>query len=128
MPTPATDSPVRVVLPSEPQYARIARLVASGMGTLAGFDLDAIEDLRISIDELFVELIELGDGSEIEIEVSTNGQHVEASGHTRANPNAIVDEQRRDLARQILRVACAEHRVTVEAGSASFWLRTHDVG
>jgi anti-sigma regulatory factor (Ser/Thr protein kinase) len=48
----ADDEPVRLILPAGTRYLRVARLVASSLATMAGADLDGVEDLRIAVDEL----------------------------------------------------------------------------
>jgi hypothetical protein len=42
---------VELEVPAEARYLRLARLVASGIGTDAGFDIGALEDLRVGVDE-----------------------------------------------------------------------------
>ena len=60
--TDGHDGVVRLELPVESQYIRVARLVASGLGATAGLDVDAVDDLRIAVDELCAALFEVGDG------------------------------------------------------------------
>ena len=43
---------VRLEVPAESGYLRVVRLTASAVGTVVGFDVDRIEDLRIAADEL----------------------------------------------------------------------------
>ena len=43
---------VTLTFPAAPCHVRLARLVASGMATQAGFGIDDIEDLRIGVDEM----------------------------------------------------------------------------
>jgi len=49
--TDGHDGVVRLELPIESQYIRVARLVASGLGATAGLDVDGVDDLRIAVDE-----------------------------------------------------------------------------
>ena len=42
---------ILVTIPADARYLRIARLTAAALASDLGFDLDAIEDLRIAVDE-----------------------------------------------------------------------------
>ena len=46
------DGLIELVLPADTRLVRVARLVASGVATAAGFDVDEVEDLRIAVDEV----------------------------------------------------------------------------
>jgi hypothetical protein len=43
---------VRLVVPATPEFLRLARVTAAGLGGRLGFSYDEIEDLRLAIDEL----------------------------------------------------------------------------
>jgi len=47
----------RLEVPADPAYLRVARLTASAVGAVGGFDVARIEDLRIAVDELVGALI-----------------------------------------------------------------------
>jgi serine/threonine-protein kinase RsbW len=57
---PEADDHVLLDLPASFVHVRLARLVASGIGSSAGFDVEEIEDLRIAVDEACGILIEAG--------------------------------------------------------------------
>ena len=53
MTSPAADgSEVRLLVPAQSRFLRLARLTAAGLAGDLGYSLDEIEDLRIAIDEL----------------------------------------------------------------------------
>ncbi len=57
---------IRVVIPAQARFLRIARLTAAGVAGDLGFDLRDIEDLRVAIDEMCAVVIEsAGDGVEL---------------------------------------------------------------
>jgi anti-sigma regulatory factor (Ser/Thr protein kinase) len=48
---------IRLVLPAEAEYGRIARITASSLALRLGFPFPEIEDLRIAIDEMVILLL-----------------------------------------------------------------------
>ena len=50
--------PVQLSAPAERSSARLARLVASGVGAGAGLSIDDTEDLRIAVSELVALLVD----------------------------------------------------------------------
>ena len=54
---PPTNDVVRLVLPAEPDYGRIARIAASSLGLRLGLSFPAIDDLRLAVDETVILLL-----------------------------------------------------------------------
>lgn len=48
---------VRLAVPANPEFLRLARVTAMGLASRVAFTVDDIEDLRIAIDELLLTLI-----------------------------------------------------------------------
>ena len=48
---------VQLVMPADPEFLRLARVTAMGLASRLQFTIDAIDDLRIAIDELVFGLI-----------------------------------------------------------------------
>jgi serine/threonine-protein kinase RsbW len=94
--------PIDLVLPSDASLMRVARLVASGVATFAGFDFDELEDLRIAVDELCAALIEGGTGSPIALRFDVLGDRVDVDGTTGVDGAAYFEPERYGLSRQIL--------------------------
>jgi hypothetical protein len=65
---PAPDV-IRLVLPAEPDYGRIARIAASSLALRLGLTFAEIEDLRIAVDETVILLLRPeGDAGDITLE------------------------------------------------------------
>ncbi|MCX7619620.1 MAG: hypothetical protein N2037_02105 [Acidimicrobiales bacterium] len=52
-----THDVIRLLLPAEPVYGRLARIAAQNLALRLGFDFRSIEDLRLAIDELVIFLL-----------------------------------------------------------------------
>jgi hypothetical protein len=54
------DGEVRVCVPCAARFARVARTAAAACGVLEGFSVEALGDIRLLVDEIFVAMYELG--------------------------------------------------------------------
>ena len=116
------DGLVRLELPIESQYIRVARLVASGLGASAGLDVDGVDDLRIAVDELCAALFEVGEGP-VELTFAIRNEEVEVTGRTETGALGAFEPARLVLSRQILDVACDDYSLTLDGGYAQFTMR-----
>jgi hypothetical protein len=114
---------VRLELPTDTRYIRVARLVASGLGSTAGLDVEGVDDLRIAVDELCAALFELADGGSVSLTFALNEGGVEVEGHAPAAHSAHIDKERFALSEQILGVACDRFSLDVDGGVARFSLQ-----
>jgi anti-sigma regulatory factor (Ser/Thr protein kinase) len=108
---------VRLQIPAQSRVVRAARLVASGLTSAAGFDVDEVDDMRIAVDELCAVLFELGTGDVVSFTFTTRPGEIEVFGETTANDDG-VDPSRFALSVQILNAACDEFSWTVADGTA----------
>jgi hypothetical protein len=99
---------VKLEVEGDHRYVRIARLVASGVASLAGFDIESVEDLRIAVDEGCVWLIEHGEGAPLRLVLRpVEGRGVEVIGET--DRRGVTDAAPSVLVDQILAASCEEH-------------------
>ena len=117
------DGLIELVLPADTRLVRVARLVASGVATTAGFDVDEVEDLRIAVDELCTALVEGGDGSSLLLGFDLGDGEVTVIGSTSAAGGAAFEPDRLALSRQILAVVADEHELHADHGQIS--VRVH---
>lgn len=111
---------VRLELPSDTRYMRVVRLVASGLGATLGFDVEAVDDFRIAVDELCAAMLEVSDGSVLDLSFEMRDDGIEVNGRTTTEPAARLSPDRFALSEQILRVAADRYSVSVEGGTAQF--------
>jgi serine/threonine-protein kinase RsbW len=116
------DGTIELVLPADSRLVRVARLVASGVATTAGFDVDEIEDLRIAVDEMCASLILGGSGEPLLLGFEVGDSAVTVFGSTTAGQKAVLEPDRLALSVQILDVVVDEHTLASDHGQISFRL------
>ena len=116
----AVDGPIVLTLPADSRMARIARLTATALGSMAGFSVDDSDDLRIGVDELVVMMVEGGDGADLTIRFEVTDSEVHVSAQTPASAHG--DPERFVLSEQILGVVADTYSVATEGGSLVAWL------
>jgi serine/threonine-protein kinase RsbW len=116
----AEDTPVRLAIPARARYLRLARLTAAGIAGDMGFGLEAIEDLRVAVDEVCAILIDgADDGVELELSYSANGEGLVIEGSC-ANAGAVPDLH--PVARELLAMTADEYDVQPDGDGVSFRL------
>jgi serine/threonine-protein kinase RsbW len=110
---------IELVLPADTRLVRVARLVASGIATTAGFDVEEVEDLRIAVDELCTALVEGGDGGALYLGFDLKDGEVAIIGTTTAAGFAAFEPERLALSRQILAVVVDDHELHTDHGQIS---------
>lgn len=103
---------VRLILPADARFVRVARLAAAGVAVPAGFAVDDVEDLAIAVDELTSTLIEAGGvDDELDLELTVGNGSVAVEGQVPLVGPHRVDPERRRLSEEILSAVAAEHEV-----------------
>jgi len=117
------DSPVRLVIPARTRYLRRARLTAAGIAGDNGFGLEAIEDLRVAVDEMCATLLEgVPEGAEIELvyRATAEGLLIEGSA-----PGTNGVPELHPVARELLAMTADDYSVEPDGESISFRLVKH---
>ena len=111
------DGPIELALPADTRLLRLVRLVASGLASTAGFDVDELDDLRIAVDEAVASLLEGGDGTRLTLRFDVGESEVGMAGSTPAMPGTSLDADRVELSTQILAAVCDDHELDVSNGT-----------
>jgi len=111
------DGTIELTIPADSRLLRLVRLVASGLASTAGFDVDELDDLRIAVDEAVTALLEGGDGSNVRLHFEVDGSQVEMTSSSPASSENPLDADRLEISTQILAAVCDEHDLRVGDGS-----------
>lgn len=114
----ADPRPVRLIFPADARNLRLARLTAAGIAGDAGFSLDAIEDLRVAVDELCAVLLD-GAGTEVDVTVTYRvaGDQVVVEGEC---DNGAADVDLHAVARELLKMTTDDYAVAKDGERVSF--------
>jgi serine/threonine-protein kinase RsbW len=114
------ESPVRLVIPAQPRFLRLARLTAAGIAGDLGFSLEAIEDLRVAVDEVCAILMDgVADGGELDLSYRGTDDGLVIEGSC-TNPGAVPDLH--PVARELLAMTADDYSVFAAGENVSFRL------
>jgi serine/threonine-protein kinase RsbW len=114
------DANIRVIIPAQSRFLRIARLTAAGVAGDLGFGLQDIEDLRVAIDEMSAVLIDGADPSlELELVYRIDGSDLEVEGRCAQFGDA---PELHPVARELLAMTADEFSVESDAEGRRFRL------
>lgn len=116
-----TPGVMTLTIPAAPEHVRFARLLAGGLASQCDFDIDAVEDVRIAVDECCHAL--LGpDGARGTITLTCAGgpEGIRIEGWADADLSAEVAPAYADLSESILDAVVDMHELVVRDGRAGF--------
>jgi len=118
---------IRLAIPADVRFLRVARLTAAGVAGDLGFGLQAIEDLRVAIDELCALVIDRADaGAELELEYQIADDELIIEGRCSGSGGV---PQIHPVAAELLRMTADEYEVAGDGSGRSFRLikRQHEL-
>ncbi len=112
----ASDGPtLRLELAPDPRLLRVLRLVASGVASLGTFDVAAVEEVRVAVDELGATLIGASAGGPIELTFEMVGDRLCVEGRTDSGGAPLEVDPLTD---RILDVVATSHEWSTQDGKA----------
>jgi len=120
-------SEVRVVIPADVRFLRVARLTAAGVAGDLGFGLQDLEDLRVAVDELCAVLMDGVPATvEIELRYVIHEDSLEIHGHC---PVPGGGAKLHPVAAELLRMTADSFGVSSDGDDRSFHLvkQRHDL-
>src|SRR3954447_15185743 len=104
------DPAVHLVIPATSRYLRLARLTAAGLAGDLGYSVDAIEDLRIAVDELCAAIIEdTPTPAQLELSYRESEGGLVVEGTCRARSTKAPDLH--SVARELLNMLADEYSI-----------------
>jgi hypothetical protein len=113
--TTADGPSLRLELPPDARLLRVLRLVASGVASLGPFDLGAVEEIRVAVDELGSTLISASTGGPIELTLELVGDTLCVEGRTDLGRGELEVDPLTD---RILEVVTTTHEWSSTGGVA----------
>jgi serine/threonine-protein kinase RsbW len=116
-----TEQKVHLVIPATSRYLRLARLTAAGLAGDLGYPVDAIEDLRIAVDELCAAIIEDTTGpAELELTYLESDGGLVVEGICRARSTSAPELH--SVARELLNMLADKYSIGAIDGHRNFRL------
>jgi hypothetical protein len=112
----AEPTTLHLSLPPDPRLLRVLRLVASGVASLGEFDLAAVEEVRVAVDELGSTLINASTGEPIEISFELSDNVLRVDGRTALSDGRDLEVD--PLTDRILDVVATTHEWRSDDGVA----------
>jgi len=115
-------APVRISIPADVSYFRSVRLAVGALAAVVGFDVEAIDDLRIGVDEMCATAAEAGDGADLVIEVRPRvGEGIRIEVAT-ARGTVEPDPARFEFSRRILSVVADDFGYDAGGAEVRCWM------
>ena len=111
---------VVLTVPAQPEFLRVVRMTASGLGSRLGFNIDEVDDLRLALDELCFALIGKGTDGALQLTYVLEDHALRISGEVATETNS--SEELNELSRQILTALVDEHELRNGNGTRGFTL------
>lgn len=123
--TPTSTSAVpaiRLSIPADARYLRIARLAAAGVATDLGFDVESIEDLRVAVDEVCALLLEgcSSPGAELELRYTAVDGRLVIEGRSPCGGDRELEIH--PVARELLELTADQYDISFDGEGRTFRL------
>jgi serine/threonine-protein kinase RsbW len=121
MPHLPSRATAQLTVPATTAYLRHVRILAATIADDCAFDVEAIESLRVAVDELCaLAMADATDDAELTISITTTGRAVELDG--RCAP--VTEEPVLDpIAEQLLRAGSSHHALRLDGDTVHLELR-----
>ena len=120
-PAPADGFSARLTIPAATRFLRLARLTAAGLAGDLGFRVDAVEDLRVAVDELSALIIDgAPDGANLELSYFERSDALVVEGSCPTDD--VVPPEPHRVARELLQIVADEYEVELLEGCRRFRL------
>ncbi len=114
--TSTQNTTLEIVVPPDPRVLRVLRLVASGVASLGELDLDAVEEVRVAVDELGSTLIAASDGTAVSLTFDLSADVLAVEGSTQLGDSGKLEVD--PLTDRILDAVASSHEWRSTGGTA----------
>lgn len=113
---------VVLTVPAQPEFLRVVRMTASGLGSRLGFNLDEVDDLRLALDELCFALIGKGVEGDLKLTYILESNALIIDGEVAIGSIAEQSAGLNELSRQILTALVDDHEIRISETAHTFSL------
>ncbi len=119
---------VELSIPALPELLSLPRLTAAAVAARAGFDVEAVEDVRLAIEELCLAAAEGRGSGRLHLRLALRDHDLEVDctfepDDDRPQPDNARSELAAGLTEQLLEALADEHGAEVEGGVRRTWFR-----
>lgn len=121
MPQLPSRATAQLTVPATTAYLRHVRILAATIADDCAFDVEAIESLRVAVDELCaLAMADATDDAELTVTITTTGKAVELEGHCApVTEEPVLDP----IAEQLLRAGSSHHALRLDGDTVHLELR-----
>ena len=109
-----TGDRIQIELPIEKEFARLLRLMVSGVASRMNFDLDAVDDLRIAIEEAYLMAMRYKVADPLKVSFTTQPDRLQIDFKGMSLSSAEEENQKEDFGSFILGAVVDEMEVSQE--------------
>lgn len=118
--------PVELRIPADPQMLRVARLSASAIASMGGFDIDLLEDTKLAVSEALLVLIDIGYGAAISVRFTFADSVFTLQASTATN-RVDLEGLDLELCRTVLSGVTASNDVAIDDGKVTITATLRDL-
>jgi hypothetical protein len=114
---------VHLEMRAERELVQLARLVVTGLATVAGMGLEEAEDCRAAVDEMVSSLLEVSaEGSVLSVDIEASQGALTVRGGAETSGRPATDDVRHEISGMILQAVTDRYSFDVDADAmrASF--------
>ncbi len=109
---------IELTFPASSRFVRLSRMAVATVAAELNFDVEAVDDVRIAVDELVSLLVQQAEGATVTLAFRPTQDSLSVEGHCRGRQLASIDMP--DLVEAILSATTDHHQLDTSAEQRRF--------